>query len=51
MNKRNWFIPVLIVAVNALAILVKWVLPAAVVGFVVCAVKARKCLKACPPQK
>lgn len=24
MNKRNWFIPVLIVAVNALAILVKW---------------------------
>ena len=27
------------------------VLLAAVVGFVVCAVKARKCSKACPPQK
>ena len=28
MNKRNWFIPILIVAINALAIVVRWsVLP------------------------
>ena len=24
MNKRNWFIPILIVAINALAIMVRW---------------------------
>ena len=24
MNKKRWFIPILIVAINALAILVKW---------------------------